>query len=79
MQKVSLYTRVSSEEQSRHGISLLDQIEALRCYAKENNYIIAGEYQDPGISARKRYTKRPGLMALLEDAKSKRFVMVLFT
>lgn len=79
MQKVALYTRVSSEEQSRHGISLLDQIEALRYYAKENNYIIAGEYQDPGISARKRYTKRPGLMALLEDAKSKQFDMVLFT
>ena len=79
MQKVALYTRVSGEEQSRHGISLLDQIEALRHYARENNYIIAGEYQDPGISARKPYTKRPGLMALLEDAKSKRFDMVLFT
>lgn len=35
-------------------------------------------YEDPGISARKRYTKRPGLMRLLEDAKAGKFDMVLF-
>lgn len=76
--KVALYCRVSTEEQAIHGLSLDDQITSLRAYAAQEGHVVAGEYVDPGVSARKRYTKRPGLMRLLEDAKKGRFDMVLF-
>lgn len=50
----------------------------MHAYAAENGYVVTSVYEDPGISARKRYTKRPGLMRLLEDAKAHKFDLVLF-
>lgn len=77
--RVALYTRVSTEEQSHNGLSLAEQMESLRIYAKTEGHAVIGEYTDPGISARKRYTRRPGLLRLLDDARQKKFDMVLFT
>ena len=51
--RVALYTRVSTEEQARNGLSLRDQNNTLREYAREKGYTVVGEYQDAGISARK--------------------------
>lgn len=78
MKRVALYVRVSTEEQVRKGLSLAEQQRALQAHAEKNGYVVAGVYEDPGISARKRYTKRPGLMQLLEDAQAHKFDMVLF-
>ena len=52
MKRAALYVRVSTEEQSRHGLSLDEQKTALESFAKANGYTIAGEYIDAGISAR---------------------------
>ena len=77
--KVALYSRVSSEEQMRHGISIEAQSEALRSWAKENGHEIVGEYVDPGISARKAPSKRPALQQLLADIPVRRIELVAFT
>lgn len=76
--RVAIYGRVSTEEQARHGLSLGEQMVSLRAYAASQGHVVVGEYMDPGISARKRYTNRPGLLSLLEDAKAKKFDLVLF-
>ena len=77
--RVALYTRVSTEEQARNGLSLGDQLNTLRDYAMAHGHIIAGEYQDAGISARKPYNKRPALLRLLDDCRSKKIDLILFT
>lgn len=77
--RVALYTRVSTEEQARNGLSLGDQLNTLRDYARAHGHIIAGEYQDAGISARKPYKKRPALLRLLDDCRSKKIDLILFT
>ena len=69
MKRVALYIRVRTEEQSRHGLSLDEQNTALESFAQATGYLIAGEYMDAGISARKPYTKRPALRRLLDDCK----------
>lgn len=55
--KVALYTRVSTEEQASTGFSLDSQLERLRNYCKAREWSIAGEYVDGGFSGRN--TKRP--------------------
>lgn len=77
--RVALYTRVSTEEQAKNGLSLRDQLSTLREYAKENNHTIVGEYQDAGISARKPYKKRPALLRLLDDCRGRKIDLILFT
>ena len=76
--RVALYCRVSTEEQARHGLSLGEQMDSLREYAATQGHVVVGEYVDPGISARKRYAQRPGLLRLLDDAKAGKFDLVLF-
>lgn len=76
--RAALYIRVSTEEQARHGLSLNEQRTALETYAKENGYIIVGEYEDAGISARKSYKKRPALLRLLDDCKTGKVDTILF-
>ena len=78
MKRAALYVRVSTEDQSRHGLSLDEQKNALEIYAKDNGYTIAGEYEDAGISARKSYKKRPALLRLLEDCKAGKIDIILF-
>ena len=78
MKRAALYVRVSTEEQSRHGLSLDEQKTALESFAKANGYTIAGEYIDAGISVRKPYTKRPALLRLLDDCKGGKIDTILF-
>lgn len=79
MKRAGLYVRVSTEEQKIHGISIDSQIEALKTYCTKNGYDIAGIYNDAGISARKRYTRRPALLELIEDCKRGKIDIILFT
>ena len=56
MQKnAAIYVRVSTQEQSKHGLSVDNQIQALTEYCNNNNYNIVNIYNDAGISARKKY------------------------
>lgn len=78
MKRAALYVRVSTQEQKK-GLSVDNQIESLKEFCKDNNCKIVGIYNDAGISARKRYTKRPQLLQLLEDCKKNRIDVILFT
>lgn len=75
--RVALYARVSTEEQARSGLSIDTQLDNLRRWAAEHGHIVAGEYVDPGISARKSPLKRPALQRLLGDLD--KFEAVVFT
>lgn len=66
MKRAALYCRVSTEEQARHGYSIGAQLDALRKYAKQHNYAVAGEYIDDGISGQKGYKKRPAMSELMQ-------------
>ncbi len=79
MKRAALYVRVSTQEQKNSGLSVDSQIDALKKYCEEQGYTVAGIYNDAGISARKKYTKRPALLQLLEDCKQHKIDIILFT
>ena len=70
-----IYRRVSKEEQAREGISLDVQYKRLRQFAKDNDMIVVGDYEDAGKSAKD--TNREGLQRLLRDAERKKFDVIL--
>lgn len=76
--RVALYIRVSTEEQARHGLSLAEQRKSLEEYAAQHEFVIAGVYEDAGISARKPYKKRPALLRLLDDCRAGKIDIILF-
>lgn len=73
--RVAIYCRVSTDEQSRTGISLKMQEERLRAYAKLRGWHVAKVYVDAGTSA--KTLRRDELEELRKDAKAKRFDGVL--
>ncbi len=79
MKRVFLYVRVSTEEQAIHGLSIGAQTAALETWAAANGHKVAGIYTDAGISARKPASKRPELLRLLEDVKSGKGDLIVFT
>jgi len=68
--RVALYARVSTTDQSTES-QLLD----LRRYVRERGWNIFKEYRDEGISGTK--DSRPALNGLMNDAKKRRFDVVL--
>ncbi len=68
--RVALYARVSTTEQSTDS-QLLD----LRRYVRERGWNIFKEYVDEGISG--TTDSRPALNELMNDAKKRRFDVVL--
>ena len=68
--KVALYTRVSTEEQARSGLSIDTQLDNLRSWAKQNGHVVVGEYVDAGVSGKKPYTKRPELSRFMRDIEN---------
>lgn len=76
--KTAGYVRVSHDEQRKHGFSVEAQIEGLQKYANENGYMIVDWYIDEAKSGRKKAGTRKELMRLIEDAKQKRFNMIIF-
>lgn len=73
--KVSLYTRVSTEDQAREGTSLEVQSEFLVSYAKRQGWDVFDIYIDDGYSGNLR--DRPALNRLFYDARKKKFDAVL--
>ncbi len=68
--RVALYARVSTTDQSTES-QLLD----LRRYTRERGWNIYKEYCDNGVSGTK--DSRPALNGLMDDAKKRRFDVVL--
>lgn len=73
----AIYTRVSTEDQARQGVSLKAQEEALKNYVSALGYDIFEIYRDEGKSA-KNIKGRPAMTKMLEDAKIKKF-QAIFT
>jgi DNA invertase Pin-like site-specific DNA recombinase len=61
-----IYTRVSSEEQEREGLSLAAQLADCRRYVAAHSWVIAAEHQDV-MSGRR--DDRPSYQALLADVR----------
>jgi DNA invertase Pin-like site-specific DNA recombinase len=76
--RTAAYVRVSHEEQKKHGFSVEAQIEGLQKYANENGYIIVEWYIDEAKSARKKSKTRKELTRLVNDAREKKFEMIIF-
>ena len=70
MKRIAIYARVSTTDQSTES-QLLD----LRRYTRERGWTIFKEYCDNGVSGTK--DSRPALNELMNDAKKRRFDMVL--
>lgn len=79
MKRAAIYIRVSTMEQKKHGVSVDNQLEALQEYCKSNKIKVAGVYNDAGISARKKYNRRPALLQLINDCQNGKIDLILFT
>src|SRR3954466_9633840 len=64
-----VYTRVSSDEQAREGVSLDAQLRECRQYAARQGWILGMEYQDVMSGTR---DDRPRYQALLAEARRMR-------
>ncbi|MGG3233212.1 recombinase family protein [Priestia flexa] len=73
--KVSLYARVSTQEQVEEGYSIDSQLTNLRKFAESQSWDIYNEYVDEGFSAKN--LKRPAIEELIEDVKKQKFDVVL--
>jgi len=76
--RVGIYARVSTDIQAKEGDSIQAQLSALREYAKKNNYEVAGEFVDDGISGT-LLDERDELQHLLEYVRRGEIDLILFT
>ena len=73
-----VYTRVSTAGQRDEGVSLAAQLQRARAWAAANDYEVAGEFTDRGISG-KRADNRPGLQAALSLVRKTRGALVVYS
>ena len=78
MIRVGIYCRVSTDQQVNEGDSIQAQLSALRKYAEDHNYEIAGEFVDDGISGT-LLNERDELQNLLDAVKQRKVDLILFT
>lgn len=71
--RAALYLRVSTDSQTTEN-----QRADLTKLAELRGWTIVGAYEDAGVSGAKGRDKRPGLDALLKDAKRRKFDIALF-
>ncbi|MBS7540655.1 recombinase family protein [Ancylobacter lacus] len=74
MTRVALYARYSSDNQ--RDASIEDQFRICREQAKREGWQVVGAYKDAGISGSSMIL-RPGIQALLQDAQTGQFDIVL--
>ncbi len=63
MKTAVIYTRVSTDEQAKHDLSLPFQREKCNEFAKANGYVVIKEFEDAGKSA--RTADRPALLEMI--------------
>lgn len=73
--RAALYARVSTEEQSRDGVSLTAQRQALVAYARSQSWEVVDLYVDDGYSGKN--LERPAMRRLLADVAGRRVDVVL--
>jgi DNA invertase Pin-like site-specific DNA recombinase len=69
------YYRVSTDKQAEKFTSIPAQMSSCREYVERMGGVVAGHYEDPGISG--STMDRPGLQSMLEDAKTGLFDRVI--
>lgn len=74
-QKVAIYSRVSTEEQAREGLSVEAQIDKCKSFCNARGWNIFKIYKDAGYSAGS--LNRPALELMLRDANEKKFDIIL--
>ena len=72
MKKAAIYCRVSTSDQH-----IESQLYDLRAMAAQRGYEIVHEYEDRGVCGTK--ARRPGLDAMMTDARRKKFSVLLVT
>jgi site-specific DNA recombinase len=76
--KAAGYCRVSTPGQAKEGLSLADQEQRIRDFAKAKGIELVAVYVEAGKSGRKDYTKaRPEFQKLLADAGAGKFDAVI--
>jgi DNA invertase Pin-like site-specific DNA recombinase len=70
MKRAAIYARVSTSDQH-----IDTQLFDLRKFADQRGYVVMTEYTDVGVSGSK--ARRPGLDAMLSDARRRKFNVVL--
>ncbi len=70
MKKAAIYARVSTADQH-----IESQLYDLRQLAEQRGFVVVKEYEDKGVSGLK--ARRPGLDALMADARQRKFSVVL--
>jgi site-specific DNA recombinase len=72
------YTRVSTEEQAREGVSLAAQRARIEAWAQANETTLIGFYEDAGISGG-RAENREGLQSAISTACEKKAILVVYS
>jgi DNA invertase Pin-like site-specific DNA recombinase len=70
MKRCAIYARVSTPDQC-----IDNQLYDLRIFAEQRGYEVACEFTDVGVSGSK--ARRPGLDAMLRDARKRRFSVLI--
>ena len=78
MNKAIAYIRVSTEEQSNHGVGLEAQLERIKAWAAFNEVEITEVFTDAGISG-KRANNRPALQAALKAVRKQKCQLVVYS
>lgn len=73
--KVAIYSRVSTEEQAKEGLSIDAQIDKCKSFCQARDWEIFKVYRDAGFSAGS--LNRPALELLLRDANDRKFDIIL--
>ncbi len=73
--KAAIYSRVSTEEQAREGLSIEAQAERCKNFCNARGWEIFKIYKDAGFSA--GTLNRPAMELLLRDAAEKKFDIIL--
>ena len=76
--KAAIYVRVSTLVQDKTGHGIEGQIEICKQVCDFKDYSIYDIYKDNAVSGTVKHTERPGFKKLLEDAKSKKFEVIVF-
>jgi len=74
--RAALYARVSTEDQADRG-TIATQLDFAQKYADLHGYELVDRYCDDGISGTVAFSRRPEGQRLLDDARGRRFDVVL--
>ena len=73
--KAAIYSRVSTEEQAKEGLSVEAQIDKCKSFCNARDWKVFKVYKDAGYSAGN--LNRPAMELMLRDAQAQKFNIIL--